>query len=538
MLLTTLFLAPAIAPQHASATAPSFTFVDATRDAGIVFQQRPTTRECQIFSGARCEMEFLSGGVAVADFDGDGRPDIHMTRLDGPDALFWNRGDGTFVDVAARVGLAEDLQTNGAVFGDVDNDGDQDLFVTVFGAVGDGANSHHRLYINDGAGRFREEAVARGVGLVTASQINGFSATFGDFDLDGWIDLSVTQWFPDVGAQGRLFRNRGAAAPGHFEDVTQSSGVEVPAVWGFANTLVDLDDDGLQELAVVGDFGTSRLFWNQGGSAFVDGTRRSGVGTDENGMGSTFGDIDGDGDLDWFVSSVFDPFNICADGSCGWGGSGNRLFRNEGGRLFSDATDQAGVRDGGWGWGAAFLDADNDADLDLIQANGVQLPTSQASPFFRETSRFWINDGQGGMTEAAALHGITDTGSGKGLATLDYDLDGDLDVLIAQNSDGPLLLRNDGGNASGWLRVKVEGTLTNRDGLGAVVRVWRAGGGVPQIRHIGVGTHFLGQSESVAHFGLGDHMGAVDRVEVHFPVSGVTRVLRDVAPGSTVLVTE
>ena len=516
-------------------------FTDVSTSAGLGgFQQRPDTSDCLIFDGFRCEMELMSGGAAVADINGDGWSDVLLTRVDGRDGLFLNRGDGTFIDVAERAGLEAGLQSNGAVFGDIDNDGDPDLFVTVFGADGEDAsdiNVHHRLYVNDGRGRFSEESIARNVALLGPGPVNGWTATFGDYDRDGWIDLSVTQWADDDVLRGRLLRNRGAAAPGHFEDVTDLAGVSQEGVYAFATTFVDLDEDGWQDLAIAGDFGTSRLFWNNGDGTFTDGTLRSGVGTDENGMGSTFGDFDLDGDLDWFVTSIYDPLRTCETGDCAWLFSGNRLYRNEGGRRFSDATDFAGVRDGAWGWGAAFFDFDNDCDLDLVQTNGVRFNTPLVAPFVNDKTRMWINDGTGSMNEIAVRSGIDDSGSGKGLVTLDYDRDGDLDVLIVQNSGTPLLLRNDGGDRRSWIQVEVQGTITNADGLGARVRIWADVQSEPLVREIGVSEHFLGQGEPIAHFGLGADR-TVDRIEVFFPVSGTTRVLRDVAAGQRITIVE
>ena len=497
------------------------TFTDVTQRSGLSYLQHapPAPPDCIVGQFA-CDVDRMTGGAAVADVDRDGWPDLLVTRLDAPDILFRNRGDGTFEDITQASGLATfDLHSNGAAFGDIDNDGDPDLLVTLVGTGADGRNDRHYLFVNDGTGHFSEEAVARAAAVASTTPRITFSASFGDFDRDGWLDIHVTEWLAT--GHSRLLRNRGAAAPGHFEDVTEASGLSFDGVNGFASTFVDLDQDGWQDLAIVGDFGTSRLFWNRGDGTFRDGTLAASVGTDENGMGSTFGDFDLDGDLDWFVTSIWDPAATCDVENCIWGYTGNRLYRNDGGRSFSDATDAAGVREGDWGWGAVFFDMDNDGDLDLAMTNGMVLDhTTIEDPFNADPMRLWENDGSGTMTEVSAAAGLDDAGAGKGLLTFDFDRDGDLDLFVVNNAGEPRLYRNDAGPRNGWLRLRILGERTNRDGVGAKVTVWRRPKGPPQVHEVGVASHFLGQSEGVLHFGLGPGRGRVPRVRVEFPASG------------------
>ncbi len=484
----------------------------------------------------RCMPERFSGGAAVADVDGDGHVDLYVTRLDAHDLLFRNRGDGTFEDASAASGLASfALPSNGAVFADVDNDGDPDLYVTTLG------DARHHLFINDGTGVFAEQGLARGAAVATGQQHAGFSVAVGDYDRDGWLDLFTSEWrmpgflVPTAPSHARLLRNRGNPAPGFFEDRTAVAGVSLAGSLplggelSWAPAFADLDGDGWSDLAVVADGGTSRLFWNDADGTFTEGTVAAGVGTDENGMGSTFGDQDGDGDLDWFVSSIYCTVRPVA---C----SGHRLYRNEGNRSFSDQTDAAGVRFGGpvgasfeVGWGSAFFDFDNDGDLDLVMTQGVQFvgPYGGTGPF---PLRFWRNDGPGAMPEQAAAVGLTDDRHGKGLLVFDYDEDGDLDLFVVNNADAPVLYRNEGGNAKRWLRVRVRGTGSNAEGIGARVQVEASPGGPLQVREVGASTHFLGQSERVAHFGLGDLPGSVWKVRVTWPRTGVVQEQSQVAP--------
>ncbi|MGI9432029.1 MAG: CRTAC1 family protein [Myxococcota bacterium] len=514
-------------------------FTDVTETAGVQYQQHLPQSPPNCVFEVVCDLDRMSGGAAVADVDLDGDPDLFVTRLDAPDILFENQGDGTFVDATAAAGFAGfDLQSNGAAFGDVDNDGDPDLFVVVLAAPDDPVNGRNFLFINDGTGHFTEEAVSRGADLSTPFPRALWSVNLGDYDRDGWLDVHLTEW-SGTGTHGRLLRNLGVAGPGEFEDVTAAAGLDSVGIRGFASTFVDLDGDGWQDLAVAADFGTSRLYWNDGDGTFRDGTLAAGVGTDENGMGSTFGDFDLDGDLDWFVTSIFDPDETCEQQNCNWGYTGNRLYRNDGDRTFSDATDAAGVREGFWGWGTAFLDFDNDGDEDLVMTNGVDFPgTSIDAAWENDPMRFWVNDGAGGMTEASAELGIDDTGSGKGLLTFDYDGDGDLDVFVVNNGSAPRLYRNDLVSDNDWLRVQVEGVRTNRDGLGVQVWVQTDPDGPRQYREVGAASHFVGQSENVLHFGLGPTRGKVAEVTLYFPASGRQMHYMNVEANETLVVRE
>jgi hypothetical protein len=201
------------------------------------------------------------------------------------------------------------------------------------------------------------------------------------------------------------------------------------------------------------------------------------------------------------------------------------------------------VRNGFWGWGTAFFDYDNDGDLDLVMTNGVDFPeTERETRFHDDPLRFWENDGSGAMTEVSAEVGLTDTGSGKGLLVFDYDDDGDLDLLVVNNAATPKLYRNDGGNRRDWLRVQVQGTTSNREGLGARVHLYPRQGGPAQTREVGSASHFLGQGERTVHFGLGrsgrgrgplQHM----RVVVEWPAGGVQE-FRNVPHNATLVARE
>ena len=529
-------------------------FVDDTEASGLTYLQhekRPPgdclfdnlareTEEEQ--RGALCDAERMTGGAAAGDFDGDGATDLLVTRLDGHDLLFRNRGDGTFEEVSQAAGLERwSLQSNGAAWGDIDNDGDLDLFITTVG------DTRHYLFVNEG-GVFSEQGVERGAAVDTGDRRIGFSASFGDYDRDGFLDLHVTEWRPSqlVGeaiAGVRLLRNLGAAAPGHFEDVTIAAGVAMEGVvsqtqaqltegtFAFGSTFVDLDGDGWPELAVASDFGTSRLFWNNRDGTFTDGTLAARVGTAQNAMGTTFGDYDADGDLDWFVTSIYSFQRGSPGGDEEGTKDGNRLFRNDGGRRFSDATDDADVRNGSWGWGAAFFDADNDGDLDLTMTNGMEMMPGYEA----DSMRYWENNGRGRFRSMSTSAGLDDIEDGKGLLVFDADNDGDLDIFVVNNASEPRFYRNESRGAGRWLRVSLTGTISNSQGLGAQVSVFAAG--LPeQIREMGVSSHFLGQSEDALHFGLNQANSA--DIVIRWPVSGYVTTLNNIPSNRWIIVTE
>jgi len=238
--------------------------------------------------------------------------------------------------------------------------------------------------------------------------------------------------------------------------------------------------------------------------------------------GAAVADFDNDGWSDLFVTRYRDT---------------DILLRNLGDRTFEDTTDIAGVRDGGWGWGAVFFDYDNDGDLDLAMTNGFETDRwDTETPFHTDPTKMWRNDG-GTFTNVSSSVGITDTDTGKGLLVFDYDKDGDLDLFIVNNRSTPILYRNDVAPGNHSLRVKARGRCSNRDGIGAVVTISPGGGAAEQTREINGGSHYLAQSENIAHFGLGGSGLNVARVTVRWP-SGIEQSFSDVPDDQVFEVTE
>ncbi len=490
---------------------PPFTLVDVTAGAGIDYlhwvQDPLTEREC--------EWGLLQGaGAAAGDYDADGDVDLFATRFLESSLLFRNRGDGTFDEVGAAAGVVTTGFANGALWFDVDSDADLDLFVTRLHMA-----ETNLLFVNDGAGGFTEEGAAWGLALPAPIDrcSRQYSASAGDFDIDGDLDLHVAQWnnLDPYAEPSRtwLLRNEGF----RFADVTTAAGVAVPGIAALTSGFTDFDRDGWADLWIVADFAESKLFLNNQDGTFRDATSDWGAGLDANGMGGTTGDWDGDGDPEWFITSIMpgNPYD-CNPGL--WGCSGNVLYRNERTLFALDAA--AGVTDGQWAWGAAFTDVDRDGDLDLFHAAG-ELKGS-GWPYGPDKPRLFLNDGAGVSTDVAGWVGLAPGGDARGVLAFDADGDGDPELFQTANGGHPTLWRNEAPPAD-WLRVQTRGRV-NRFGVGARVEVERVLGGPVVTREVHANSGFLGNNPIEADFGLGVGGGAVDRVRVVWPGGAVTEI--------------
>ena len=289
----------------------------------------------------------------------------------------------------------------------------------------------------------------------------------------------------------------------------------------FTPTFADIDADGDPDLLLASDFGTSQIFRNEDGRAFAEIARHAL--TDENGMGAAVTDYDRDGDLDWFVTSIHKT-----DRRTGKEPTGNRLYRNVGGGAFEDVSAEAGVREGGWGWGTCFADFDNDGHADLFHTNGWYDIARRNSPyeeaedtefteFVNDPSRLFMSNGDGSFTERSSELGIRHTGQGRAAVCADYDGDGRVDIFIANNGAAPTVYRNRIGNANHWLAIALEGRFANPKGIGAQVTVRTAAG--RQTQEMLLGSGYLSQGPAVLHFGLGRDPVA-QSVEVRWPGPG------------------
>ncbi len=458
------------------------------------------------------------GTPIVMDWDGDGWLDLYIVQFGFEDLLFRNV-NGSFTKVPNPLNLPADNGGNVPIWADFDNDGDKDLFLAT------AERNTYLFYVNEGNGVYTEAAAARGVDLPSTAPHRAGGVAAGDINLDGYLDIVVGDWGIGVEDATRyehyaVFLNEGTSNPGHFTNITKSSGVLFPdpEIDFYSPMVSDLDGDGWPDLPIVADFFHSRLFFNNANLTFSDTTAISRVSIEENGMGSAIGDVNGDGRLDYFVTSIHFPEVE--------GYRGNQLYINQGGRLFDSITEPgdsaANVAVGGWGWGTDLFDYDNDGDLDVVMTGGADVPELVFGSGDENMGpmRMWENRGDGTFVEISDDVGVNRKANGAGLVTFDYDNDGDLDIFVINQFSTPQLLRNDTANSNNWLRLRLEGILSNRDAFGAQVKVEITEGGTTLISEYNPTNTYLAQKEPVVHFGLGAGVETVHRVTVSWPGGG------------------
>ncbi|USN99667.1 MAG: CRTAC1 family protein [Phycisphaeraceae bacterium] len=458
-------------------------------------------------------LEYMAAGIAAGDFDRDGDQDLFVLGgSTGVDKLFINDGAGHFTDQAAAWGLAHTIKSTGAAVGDYDHDGWLDIFIAAIGTPGVMNTAMNRLYHNNGDGTFSEVAQAAGVAVSSALMNDALGAAFGDPDHDGDLDLFVAGWY----GGNAFFINNGN---GTFTRAGSSvfGGFDLSAVRGFAPRFCDVTGDGEPELLLVADFFTSQIFDNNGDGTFTCTTEIWGSGLDSNGMGNTTGDVNNDGRIDWYVTSRISQND----------GSGNMLYMNNG-DTFSEVSVAAGVNWGDWGWGADAVDFDQDGWIDLVATNGYS-----GGPFTNDPTRVWLNNGTGPVTftNATAATGLVHTLQGRGLLTFDADGDGDRDIVIASTNQPLAYFRNDlAGPDTNALTFDFNTYgLTDLAPGGFGTRVEVDAGGSTQVRHLDGGSNYQGQSELSLHFGLGA-AAIADEVRVHW-ANGETLTLVGVPAG-------
>lgn len=462
------------------------------------------------------------GGAAASDFDGDGDIDLFVPTLAGtPNRLYRNRGDGTFEDIAASSGVGDTSFTRAGLWLDYDGDGLLDLLT-----YGDcylaqptcAATRRTKLYRRVGPASFVEVTAAAGLeGVIPAvpeREVGGMAA--GDVDGDGDLDVFLTDWTPANDLllldASRLLINDGAGA---FVDGTVAAGISPEHSGRLQPLMIDIDADGDLDIYSNRVFGANQLFINQGSGTFLEGAAAAGIASTWNHLGLTAGDPDNDGDLDLYSTSV-----ETQDGNA-W----SVLYQNVtvGSAIqFNEIATAAGVRGGGWGWGATWIDGENDGWLDLAHTNG-NIP-----PFATDLSLFFSNTGASPLafTNIAAASGFEDALWGSTLLKLDYDRDGDLDLFETINtftSTRLQLLRNSPSPTTNhWVVIQPRlASGGNRYAIGARVRV--TAGGVTRAGLISAGTSYLGQEPAEAHFGLGSEAGPLT-VTVDWPDGSSTSV--------------
>ena len=448
---------------------------------------------------------FYSGGGAAGDFDRDGWQDLF--GIGGgqggvADKLFMNDQDGTFADEAAAWGVSAVHKGKAASVADFNGDGLLDIYMTSAGPPGgsSGVSGQHRLYKNIAGASFTDVASVAGVNFTTSGSGDGWGSAWGDYDLDGDLDLFVAG-FKNSNLGSRLFQNDGDET---FTDVTDIIGLWTGtggSTKAFAPTFADMDGDLYPELLISADFGTMTYFKNDGDGTFTNITGSAGLTAAENGMGGVVRDIDGDGLLDWYVTSIYWP-------SIGW--TGNKLHINRstgpGNHNYSEISGASGVFDGGYGWGTVAVDFNHDGLMDLAETNG---DSSTGGQFFHEPSYLWMQQANGTFLERHVAAGLVHIEAGRGMVNLDYDNDGDQDLVIFAYEGDVSVWRNDiiqGATPADrtWLRVFLDTSARPElapDGYGS--KLYATVGAKTYMRNINGGDNFLSMSELSAHFGLG-----------------------------------
>jgi hypothetical protein len=555
------------------AHAPGFKNVAA--EAGIAFRMNFLPDE----QGEKFKINLYDHGCAVAigDFDGDGKDDVYFTNQLGANALYHNKGDGTFEDATekARVGLGDRICT-GATWADYDNDGHEDLFVT-------STRGGNVLFHNNGDGTFTDVTEKAGLQHVGHTE----TAIFFDYDNDGFLDLLVLQtakWTTDAinptdkhytgkeslfqtGASEKehniLYHNNGN---GTFTDVTEKSGL-AGLGWAADAAVLDYDGDGRPDVLITNMFGRAQLYHNKGGGVFEDVTQQTLGKTSWGGMGAAVFDYDNDGKLDLYivdmhsdmwVSSAMDSSVVHEkkkyDKLIGgrWQGLpgdeaaekeladlvhvrydevvfGNTFFHNLGGGKFEEISDKAGLETF-WPWGIAVGDFDNGGFQDVFE------PAGMGYPFFYWPNYLLMNNGDGTFTDRAAREGIEPPSgtpfseqpiggkpaprSSRSAAVADFDGDGRLDIMV-NNFNGPAYYFKNQFPRRNYVAFRLTGTKSNRDAIGATVTLYLDK--EVMIRQVNPAGGYLAQSSKTLHFGLGDRT-AIDRAEIRWP-SGRTRTI-------------
>lgn len=537
------------------------TFTDVASQAGLQMKF--------VYGGETAKkyiIEANGAGVAFLDFDNDGWLDIFLvngSRLEGfgkdsapTNRLYRNMKDAHFTDVTRATRLEKSGWGNGVCAGDFDNDGWLDFYVTYWGP--------NVLYRNVGGERFQDVTTASGTAGPPKDAAKeppkewSSGCTFLDYDRDGFLDLLVTSYqafdpatTPPPGKTSNclwkgmpvfcgprglpfgnvtLFRNRG---DGTFVDVSRQSGIRAgQRFYAFTAVAADLNQDGWTDIYVACDSTPNLFFRNNKDGTFTDIAAETGLafndnGFEQGGMGVGVGDFDNDGRLDVIKTN--------------FAGDYPNLYRNIGRGIFEDVVVKAGlaVNPQYVGWGVAFVDADNDGWKDVVQVNGhvyPELDSRRGEETYRNPRLIYRNLGGGRFEDVSALAGpgIAQQKSSRGAAFGDYDNDGDVDVLVMNMGEAPSLLRNDLKTENGWIKVKLEGTKSNRSAVGAIVTIHTTAG--IQTEAVLSQSSFISQSDSRLHFGLGSQ-GRVERIVVRWP-SGATEEFPGAAAKSVVSLRE
>jgi hypothetical protein len=510
-------------------------YTDIRKSAGITFLQDATATEEKYY------LETMGTGVAWLDYDQDGLMDLFFVQSAATDiyqppqplrsALYHNNGDGTFTDVTEKSGLAgAGHYGQGVAVGDFDNDGFPDLYLTGYGRA--------ILYHNNRDGTFTDVTSKAGV-----ADEGGWSTSAGwfDYDKDGWLDLLVTnyiEWSPKnnlwcgdhrpgyrsychpgnyKGQKTKLYHNN---HDGTFTDVSDASGVGKPESKGMGVVLADFNNDGWPDIAIANDSWPNFLFLNKHDGtfqdvSFVSGMAASEEGRYEAGMGIDAADVDGDGWQDLYITHL--DFEL------------NRLYHNNQNGTFDDVTFKSGIGNKAIllsGVSMKFLDYDNDGWNDILQLNGAMLDNVNlyhGEVSYKEPLLMFRNVGKGQFDKVSDSLGpdFMRPIAGRGLATADFNNDGGIGIVTNNRGDYPSLLRNDGANSNHWAEFLLIGTRSNRDGIGASLKLTSEG--FVHVEQSKGGMSYMSASDPRIHFGLGKR-AKIESLEITWPSGQIDKL--------------
>jgi hypothetical protein len=529
-------------PAGKTASSNEAPFIDATKASGINFINASSAEKKYI-------VESMGGGAAMFDFDNDGKLDIYLVnsytveaalakKPHPPAALYRNLGNGKFEDVAAKAGVADPGWAMGVSVADFDNDGFDDLYVTCFGP--------NKLYRNRGDGTFEDVTAKAGVGDARFST----GAAWGDYDRDGDLDLFVANYvdfklddLPQFGkgalcqyrgipvqcgprglpgAGDTLYRNNG---DGTFTDVSKQAKVDDPkGYYGLGVMWTDFDDDGWPDIFVANDTTPNYAYRNNHDGTFTEMGFMLGVAVDENGneqacMGVSIGDYDRDGRLDLIVTNFADDYNT--------------IYHKGADGVFTDVTRATKTVEPSLpylGWGVKFFDYDNDGWLDLTVVNGHVYPQVEGAfpgGTYGQRKLFYRNLRDGTFAEVgASIPALAARRVSRGAAFGDYDEDGAVDVIVNELDGAPTLLHNEsqkgaGAKAGHWISLKLSGTKSNRNAVGA--RVELKAGGLTQVDEVHAGDSYLSHSDWRLHFGVGQAT-TIDEIVIRWPTGSIEKL--------------
>ena len=539
-----------------------FHLQEVSQTSGVIFVHQAPTLDRRL-DHIMPQVASMGAGVSIVDFDRDGWPDIYVTNSGegSKNALFKNMSDGSFRDVAADLGVADVNQIGtgvsmGAVWGDYDNDGYEDLFLYKWGKP--------ELFHNDGGKKFTRVTDRAKL----PEWVNANTAVWFDYDRDGYLDLflggyyaedvnlwqlKTTKMMPESfeyaknGGRKYLFHNLG---DGSFEEVSQKLGIDTRR-WALASVAADLRGSGNIDLFIANDYGISELYFYDG-KQFREAGKDTGVGfSPKSGMNASLGDVLNHGRYSIYVSNISEE-GVLIQGNNLWvpsdGTSGDSLH-------YDNLAHAMNVEMGGWSFGAQFGDLNNDGNLDLYLVNGYISADRNLNYWYDfskiaggnstiisdaahwpamdgrslsgyQQKKVWLNDGAGKFVDVAQSVGAADLYDGRAVAMVDLWNRGVLDVVIA-NQKGPLLIyKNDVTPENKWVAFELEGSTSNRSAIGAEVRLFWDGN--QQVQYVAGGSGFCSQNQRRLHFGVGKNP-RIEKAEIRWPSGKVETVDKPVA---------